>query len=462
MTEGVVRVHPVRRRRPRQRTAARLRVADDHLPMRRTRCPSGSPSRTTSPSTSTDLSNFARTVEFTSEHERIDVSGFNATGAERVPRRRRPSSPSPSSSSGPTGPARSTRRCTRSTATGRSSRSSGGPTRPPPSSATNPQLTGNVQILTYIAGRHPRRGGHVRGRVQRRRRGRPRVRRHRRLMARPAGTLTVTGYKDLLQGARDRRQGNPARAPRHAQDRRGSRPARQRPRNSPPVDKVGERVQGPRSPARCRRRAIPQKTTGNHPEWGAYQMRHALIPARSENIDETDRRMEARPRRGRRPLQPRGCADEPAHRHRRRQTLRRPLRTRPRPRAHDPRMGVDQTARRLPPLGLTDDAFGDPELGSRAGRDRDPPRRPHRTHRGRRRLRTARRRPVRIDDHHRRRPRARRRGRTSSLLRQSSSSSNGTSGAASPTSSATPASNRSPTGTRASATSASAPVTSAS
>lgn len=29
----------------------------------------------------TDLSNWARAVEFSSEHERIDVSGFNATGA---------------------------------------------------------------------------------------------------------------------------------------------------------------------------------------------------------------------------------------------------------------------------------------------------------------------------------------------------------------------------------------------
>jgi hypothetical protein len=30
---------------------------------------------------SVDLSNFARSVAFTSEHERVDVSGFNATGA---------------------------------------------------------------------------------------------------------------------------------------------------------------------------------------------------------------------------------------------------------------------------------------------------------------------------------------------------------------------------------------------
>jgi hypothetical protein len=28
-----------------------------------------------------DLSNFARSVEFSSEHERVEVSGFNATGA---------------------------------------------------------------------------------------------------------------------------------------------------------------------------------------------------------------------------------------------------------------------------------------------------------------------------------------------------------------------------------------------
>jgi hypothetical protein len=28
-----------------------------------------------------DLSNFARSVTFTSEHDRVDVSGFNATGA---------------------------------------------------------------------------------------------------------------------------------------------------------------------------------------------------------------------------------------------------------------------------------------------------------------------------------------------------------------------------------------------
>ena len=78
-----------------------------------------------------DLSNFARAVKFSSEHERIDVSGFNATGANeylagateqevtveffgvygasRSPRDAVPDPPRPR----------------------RSSRSNGGPTRPP-------------------------------------------------------------------------------------------------------------------------------------------------------------------------------------------------------------------------------------------------------------------------------------------------------------------------------------------
>ena len=34
-----------------------------------------------------DLSQFARCVEFSSEHERVDVSGFHRHGRERVPRR---------------------------------------------------------------------------------------------------------------------------------------------------------------------------------------------------------------------------------------------------------------------------------------------------------------------------------------------------------------------------------------
>ena len=42
---------------------------------------SASHSKITSLVDAVDLSNFARSVEFSSEHERVDVSGFNATGA---------------------------------------------------------------------------------------------------------------------------------------------------------------------------------------------------------------------------------------------------------------------------------------------------------------------------------------------------------------------------------------------
>jgi hypothetical protein len=34
------------------------------------------------------------------------------------------------------------------------------------------------------------------------------------------------------------------------------------------------------------------RTTGLHPEWGAWQMRHALIPALAHNQEEVGRRME--------------------------------------------------------------------------------------------------------------------------------------------------------------------------
>lgn len=35
-----------------------------------------------------------------------------------------------------------------------------------------------------------------------------------------------------------------------------------------------------------------RKTTGLHPEWGAWQMRHGLIPARQEQMPETMRLLE--------------------------------------------------------------------------------------------------------------------------------------------------------------------------
>jgi hypothetical protein len=35
-----------------------------------------------------------------------------------------------------------------------------------------------------------------------------------------------------------------------------------------------------------------RKTTGAHPEWGSYQMRHALLPALMSSEDDTERAME--------------------------------------------------------------------------------------------------------------------------------------------------------------------------
>lgn len=47
---------------------------------------------------------------------------------------------------------------------------------------------------------------------------------------------------------------------------------------------------GMRTVVRVRGVAVEQsrrKTTGHHPEWGAWQMRHALTPALDRNEDET-------------------------------------------------------------------------------------------------------------------------------------------------------------------------------
>lgn len=97
---------------------------------------------------SVDLSNFARSVEFSSEHERIDVSGFSATGANEYLAGQ-----------------------TEQTVTVEFFGSYGSgevhqtlypihknrevvafawrPDQTAAASATNPELTGNVQILTY-------------------------------------------------------------------------------------------------------------------------------------------------------------------------------------------------------------------------------------------------------------------------------------------------------------------------
>lgn len=110
--------------------------------------------------------------------------------------------------------------------------------------------------------------------------------------ARP-GTLAVSGYQDLLRGLKtaDRETRLSVRATlRHAGDATRAAAATR-------LAAVDSRsATGYKVRVRQRGVAVEQslkKTTGQHPEWGAYQMRHALLPAAADNAEETDRRMAA-------------------------------------------------------------------------------------------------------------------------------------------------------------------------
>jgi len=100
---------------------------------------------------SVDLSNFARSVRFASEHERVDVSGFNATGANEY-------------LAGPTDQS-VTVEFFGSYGTGEVHATlypihkdrevvpfAWRPDMTTPASATNPELRGNVQLYTYGPG----------------------------------------------------------------------------------------------------------------------------------------------------------------------------------------------------------------------------------------------------------------------------------------------------------------------
>jgi type VI protein secretion system component VasK len=108
-----------------------------------------------------------------------------------------------------------------------------------------------------------------------------------------AETLAVKGYRDLLRALRDadRETRLAVRATLlHAGEAtRAGAAARITAKNAKTAG--GYRV-------RVRQRGVAveqslRKSTGIHPEWGAYQMRHALLPALAANAEETDRRMAA-------------------------------------------------------------------------------------------------------------------------------------------------------------------------
>src|SRR3954468_2451228 len=112
-------------------------------------------------------------------------------------------------------------------------------------------------------------------------------------MAARSGTLAVAGYTDLLRALKtaDRETRLGVRATlRHAGDAtRAAATSR--------LAAVDTRsAAGYKVRVRQRGVAVEQslrKTTGQHPEWGAYQMRHALLPALHDTEEETNRRMEA-------------------------------------------------------------------------------------------------------------------------------------------------------------------------
>jgi hypothetical protein len=111
-------------------------------------------------------------------------------------------------------------------------------------------------------------------------------------MTTAGSTLAVVGYRDFLRAlaAADRRTKRQAREVlRKAGDAvKGDASGRMMPKD-------GKTAAGYRTVVRQRGVAVEQsirKTTGQHPEWGSYQMRHALLPALQANEQETVAAME--------------------------------------------------------------------------------------------------------------------------------------------------------------------------
>jgi hypothetical protein len=105
-------------------------------------------------------------------------------------------------------------------------------------------------------------------------------------------TLAVSGYRELLKGLqtldRDERLGL-----RHALRDVGAIVQRDAVQRFTPIN--ARSAAGYKVRVRQRGVAVEQsirKTTGAHPEWGSYQMRHALLPALMANEADFEREME--------------------------------------------------------------------------------------------------------------------------------------------------------------------------
>jgi hypothetical protein len=108
----------------------------------------------------------------------------------------------------------------------------------------------------------------------------------------PQETLRIVGYREFMRAlvGADRRT---KKAVRDVLRRSGDAVKSDAAGRIAPKD--GRTAAGYRVAVRQRGVAVNQslrKTTGQHPEWGSYQMRHALLPALAANEEETVQAME--------------------------------------------------------------------------------------------------------------------------------------------------------------------------
>ncbi len=107
-----------------------------------------------------------------------------------------------------------------------------------------------------------------------------------------AGTLRVVGYQELLRALKLAEKADRL-AVRKVLRSVGEDVQRDAVQDVSPVD--SRTAGGYRVYVRQRGVGVEQslrKTTGLHPEWGSWQMRHALVPALEANEDSTERKME--------------------------------------------------------------------------------------------------------------------------------------------------------------------------
>lgn len=105
-------------------------------------------------------------------------------------------------------------------------------------------------------------------------------------------TIVVKGYRELIRGlaTADKESKRKIRATFRAVGDTVRNDATAR---FAPVD--ARSAAGYRTRVRQRGIVVEQslrKTTGQHPEWGSYQMRHALLPALMSNQDEMNDKLE--------------------------------------------------------------------------------------------------------------------------------------------------------------------------